>query len=90
MKAWAFHNSLKARGMSLTKLARELKTTPQHLSGVVNGTRGAYTRKHLARLLTLAETEILGWSEQGEYVPPETMLPVEHTDAEVAAMDVGT
>lgn len=91
MKPWDFHRSLRARGVSLTKIAAELQTTPQHLSQVINGTRsGAYTRKHIAKYLTLEETTILGWEDdKGSFVPPETMFPVELTQAEVDAIDVG-
>lgn len=89
MKAWEFHKSLKARGMSLTKLAPLLMTTHSHLSQVVNGTRGGLTRRKMAKFLTKEETEILGWDEQGSFVPRANMLPVEHTAEEVAAMDVG-
>lgn len=92
MKLWEFHKSLRARGMSLTKLAAlpELQTTHAHLSQVFNGTRsGKHTRRHIVKYLTRAETDLLGWEEQGTFVPDGTMLPVELTEAEVNAIDVG-
>lgn len=76
-RVWRFYQSLRGRGMSLTKLAAKLQTTHTHLSQVVTGSRGAHTRKHIARHLTREETDILGWEERGEFVPQGTMSQVE-------------
>lgn len=78
---WEFYRKLKARGMTLTKLAAlpELQTTHAHLSQVINGTRGERSRRHIAKYLTREETDLLGWTgdEQGSFVPEGTLLHVE-------------
>lgn len=75
MKNYAFHKSLRARGVKLDTLAEELKTTKSHLSMVFNGQRGGYTRKHIAKLLTPEELNLLGWNSDGEII--EEKPPVE-------------
>lgn len=82
---WKFYRSLRARGMSLTKMAAALQTKHSHLSQVVTGARGGHTRRKMVRFLTLKETELLGWEERGEVpateemeVPQGTMSHVEH------------
>lgn len=77
MRAWDFYRLFHARGMTLTKLAKELGTTHSHLSQVISGSRGANTRKHIVKFLTKEETTALGWEEVGSFVPDETMFPVE-------------
>lgn len=74
MKNWEFYKKLHERGMTTEKLAVELQTRHSHISQVINGKRGAHSRKHLAPLLTAEEREILGWNERGELVPRGTML----------------
>ena len=78
MKQWDFYRKFHERGMSLTKLAKDLGTTHSHLSQVFSGTRGAHTRKHIARFLTEEETKILGWTETGQVVPQGTLSHMEH------------
>ncbi len=75
---WKFLRVLHGRGVTLTSLAKELQTSHGHLSEVINGKRGAHTRKHIAKLLTEEETTILGWTERGSFVPRGTLSQVEN------------
>lgn len=70
---WKFYQSLRGRGMSLVKIAKELQTQHGHLSQVVNGTRGGHTRRKMTKFLTASETDLLGWEEKGEV--PEPVFP---------------
>lgn len=69
---WNFYRKLHTRGVTLKVLAAELQTSQGHLSDTINGKRGNRTRKHLVKLLTEEEREILGWNERGELVPHGT------------------
>jgi transcriptional regulator with XRE-family HTH domain len=76
MKNWDFYRKLHERGMTTEKLAAALQTSHSHISQVINGTRGAHSRKHMAPLLTAEERALLGWNERGEIVPQGTLSQV--------------
>lgn len=93
--------SIRRRGMSLTKIAAAMGTTHSHLSQTFNGLRGGKSHRRIALHLTASETALLGWTEQGKLAEPETpdytalaasldvpqgtLSHVEHTATSVAA-----
>jgi hypothetical protein len=69
MKHYEFHRSLRARGMSLEKLAAAIGLKSHaHVSRVITGRHGKWTRRRLAPLLTERERALLGWDSEGKAV----------------------
>lgn len=60
--------AMKARGLSVTKLAAEIGTTHSQVSLTLNNrpNRGKETRPKLAKLLTPDELALVGWDAEGK------------------------
>lgn len=65
--------SLKARGLSVSKLARLVGIDHRQVSMTLNNVpgRGYRTRPKLARLLTAFELELVGWTSEGRKIADE-------------------
>ena len=63
MKNRAFYRLLHARGLTVTRLAREIQSSRAHVNQVLNNVpgRGGHTRRKLRPLLSTPELVALGW-----------------------------
>ena len=70
MKNPALIQSLKARGLSVTKLAKMAGVTHSQASLTLNNTpgRGYRTRPKLAPWLSTEELRLVGWDDEGRRV----------------------